>query len=367
MDIERYKKLVLSKFDEEKLTEHVKDVIKNYKEKEQNYKEGFRNYNKNLEDNNILGFLDEKKLNQINDLSNLGELIRIIINNKKKNNYKYSILDNLQRLNYNIARLLYKSNNILNKKKLNSTPLIPIDYSIPDVLPDPPRIDNNLRTDNILSNNIINDDLPQLPRDDDDDDGDLPRFILPNDYNPPNPSELGEFQFPPPSPPPPPGNLLNNDGSDLPLPPLPPPPGIPPPPPPGIPPPPPPPNLLNNDGSDLPPPPPPPPPGIPPPPQPQPTSNLFLDELKKKNLLLSEIEKGINLKPSKEKNLTEKQKEKLNKQKRESEERMNKRQNITKSEKQNIDLQKVLSNTLDKFFKANKNSSDEEDEEYFSD
>ena len=46
---------------------------------------------------------------------------------------------------------------------------------------------------------------------------------------------------------------------------------------------------------------------------------------------------------------------------------MNKRQNITKSEKQNIDLQKVLSNTLDKFFKANKNSSDEEDEEYFSD
>ena len=261
MDIERYKKLLSSKFNEEKLTEHVKNVIKNYKDKEQNYKEGFINYNKNLEDNNILGFLDEKKLNQINNLSNLGDLIRIIINNNKKNNYRYSVLDNLQRLNYNIARLLYKSNNIPKKQKLNSTPLIPIDYSIPDVLPDPPRVDNNLPTDNILPNNIIDDDLSQLPRNDDDDDlsqpprnddddddddddnddDDLPpRFNLPHDYKPPDPSELGEFQFPPPSPPPF-SNLLNNDGSNLPPPPP------PPPPPPFS-------NLLNNDGSNLPPP-----------------------------------------------------------------------------------------------------------------
>ena len=323
MDIERYKKLLSSKFNEEKLTEHVKNVIKNYKDKEQNYKEGFINYNKNLEDNNILGFLNKQNLNQINNLSNLGELIRIIINNKKKNNYKYSILDNLQRLNYNIARLLYKKNNInINNitKEKKFTPLIPIDYSIPDVLPDPPRAENNLPTDNILPNNVTNDDPPIIqpgnlesddnesiippsdddesiipPSDDDDDDDDLPPPSLGNlpiDYNPPKASELGEFNFPTPTS----DNLLNDDGSNKALPPPPPPP--------------PPPlqptsdNLLNDDGSNK---------ALPPPP-PLITGNLLDDDGSNKALpnyelpedktktteLLDVIKKGKKLKPASE-------------------------------------------------------------------
>ena len=295
MDIERYKQLVLPKINEEIITKNVKDAIKNYNYKEQNYKEGFINYNKNLEDNNILGFLNKQNLNQINNLSNLGELIRIIINNKKKNNYKYSILDNLQRLNYNIARLLYKKNNInINNitKEKKFTPLIPIDYSIPDVLPDPPRAENNLPTDNILPNNVTNDDPPIIqpgnlesddnesiippsdddesiipPSDDDDDDDDLPPPSLGNlpiDYNPPKASELGEFNFPTPTS----DNLLNDDGSNK---------ALPPPPPPitG--------NLLDDDGSNK---------ALP---------NYELPEDKTKTTeLLDVIKKGKKLKPASE-------------------------------------------------------------------
>ena len=144
MDIERSKKFALDKIKQGNLTKYVKNVIKNEEEKEQNYKEGFKG-KKNLQVNNIKGFLNKNNLNKITNLSNLGELIRVILNNgNNKSNFRYDIIDNLERLNYNILRLLNKPSNInkpTNQQITTPTPiLLPIDYSIDDddQFPDPP-------------------------------------------------------------------------------------------------------------------------------------------------------------------------------------------------------------------------------------
>ena len=85
MDIERYKNLALSKINEGRITKNVKKVIKNEVNKEQNYREGF---------------YDRR------NLSNLRDIISDVRINRNKYNFKDTIIDNLERLNYNILRLI---------------------------------------------------------------------------------------------------------------------------------------------------------------------------------------------------------------------------------------------------------------------
>ena len=85
MDINRYKNFALSKINEGRITKNVKKVIKNEVNKEQNYREGF---------------YDRR------NLSNLRDIISDVRINRNKYNFKDTIIDNLERLNYNILRLI---------------------------------------------------------------------------------------------------------------------------------------------------------------------------------------------------------------------------------------------------------------------
>ena len=175
MDVERYKKFALSKINEENMAKNVKYVIKNEKNKEQNYREGINRRN----------------------LSKLRDLISDVNSNKNKYNFRDTILDNLERLNYNILRLI------------NKPPPIPppLPQPIPPPLPPP---------------------LPQpqlLPIDYGGDDDNDDNFVFP----PPPPPIDDNFVFPPPPPPiddnfvfPPPP--IDNEGEPFPTLPIPPPP-----------------------------------------------------------------------------------------------------------------------------------------------
>ena len=171
MDVERYKKFALSKINEENMAKNVKYVIKNEKNKEQNYREGVK-----------WGDASPQNPPAINrkNLFKLGELISDVNSNKNRYNFKNTILDNLERLNYNILRLI------------NKPPPIP-PPPLPQPQPIPPQPQPQL--------------LPIDYGGDDDDD-----FVFPP---PPPPIDYGDdFVFPPPPPP------IDNDDFVFPPPPI---------------------------------------------------------------------------------------------------------------------------------------------------
>ena len=177
MDVERYKKFALSKINEENMAKNVKYVIKNEKNKEQNYREG----------------VNPPAINKKN-LSKLRELISDV--NSNKYNFKNTILDNLERLNYNILRLI-------NKPPPIPPPLPP---PLPQPLPQPqPQL---LPIDYGGDDDFV---FPPPPIDNDDDD-----FVFPP---PPIDNDDDDFVFPPPPPPP-----IDNEGEPFPTLPIPPPP-----------------------------------------------------------------------------------------------------------------------------------------------
>ena len=81
MDIKEYKKIIIPKINVGDLSKNVKKVIKQEKNKEQNFREG----------------INRRKLyNIISDVNT----------NKNKYNFRDSIVNNLEMLNYNLLRLL---------------------------------------------------------------------------------------------------------------------------------------------------------------------------------------------------------------------------------------------------------------------
>ena len=114
MDIEKAKRFSIDKIKEETLAKYVKNVIENEKIKKQDYREGFKRYynqNQDIQSGNITDWLDKIKLNKFSNLSNLGNIIRDKLTHdsiKNKSYFSNDVLDNLERLNYNILRLVNK-------------------------------------------------------------------------------------------------------------------------------------------------------------------------------------------------------------------------------------------------------------------
>ena len=178
MDIEEYKKIILPKINVGDLSKNVKKVIKREKNKEQDFREG----------------INRKKLYDLRDLIS-------DVNNKY--NFRDSIVNNLEMLNYNILRLLQP-------QPIQQQPVDDDDFPPPPPPPPPPPIGN----------------FPPPPPP-------PPIGNIPPPPPPPPPPPIGNFPPPPPPPPignfppPPPQNLFDNDNQDenptlpLPLPPYP--------------------------------------------------------------------------------------------------------------------------------------------------